>query len=80
MICVDNFFTGSKDNIKHLLDKPNFEAIRHDVVEKLMLEVDQIYHLACPASPVHYKCAITFPIMINQLSWHFYLPIIHSLH
>ena len=55
VICVDNFFTGSKENIKHLLGKPNFETIRHDVVEKLMLEVDQIYHLACPASPVHYK-------------------------
>lgn len=55
VICVDNFFTGSKDNVKHLLGKTNFEVIRHDVVEKLMLEVDQIYHLACPASPVHYK-------------------------
>ena len=57
VICVDNFFTGSKDNVKHLLGKTNFEVIRHDVVEKLMLEVDQIYHLACPASPVHYKWA-----------------------
>ena len=55
VICVDNFFTGSKDNIKHLLDKPNFELIRHDVVEPLLLEVDHVYHLACPASPVHYK-------------------------
>ena len=55
VICVDNFFTGSKENIKHLLGKPNFEILRHDVVEKLLLEVDQIYHLACPASPVHYK-------------------------
>jgi UDP-glucuronate decarboxylase len=55
VICVDNFFTGSKENVKHLLDKSNFEIIRHDVVEKLVLEVDQIYHLACPASPVHYK-------------------------
>lgn len=52
---MDNFFTGSKNNIAHLLDKPNFELIRHDVVERLLLEVDQIYHLACPASPVHYK-------------------------
>ena len=57
VICVDNFFTGSKDNVKHLLGRTNFELIRHDVVEKLVLEVDQIYHLACPASPVHYKCA-----------------------
>ena len=57
VICVDNFFTGSKENVAHLLGKTNFELIRHDVVEKLLLEVDQIYHLACPASPVHYKCA-----------------------
>ncbi|KAK9799841.1 hypothetical protein WJX73_008213 [Symbiochloris irregularis] len=55
VICVDNFFTGSKENIKHLLDRPNFETLRHDVVERLIIEVDQIYHLACPASPVHYK-------------------------
>jgi len=55
VICVDNFFTGSKDNVAHLLGKPNFELIRHDVVERLLLEVDQVYHLACPASPVHYK-------------------------
>ena len=55
VICVDNFFTGSKENVSHLLGKTNFELIRHDVVEKLLLEVDQIYHLACPASPVHYK-------------------------
>lgn len=56
VICVDNFFTGSKENVAHLLGKTNFELMRHDVVEKLLLEVDQIYHLACPASPVHYKC------------------------
>lgn len=55
VICLDNFFTGSKDNVAHLLDSPNFELIRHDVVEKILLEVDQVYHLACPASPVHYK-------------------------
>ncbi|KAL4441845.1 hypothetical protein ABPG77_003761 [Micractinium sp. CCAP 211/92] len=55
VICLDNFFTGSKDNIAHLLDKENFELIRHDVVEPILLEVDQIFHLACPASPVHYK-------------------------
>jgi UDP-glucuronate decarboxylase len=55
VICVDNFFTGSKDNIAHLLPRSNFELIRHDVVEKILLEVDQVYHLACPASPVHYK-------------------------
>lgn len=55
VICLDNFFTGSKENVKHLLGKSNFETIRHDVVESILLEVDQIYHLACPASPIHYK-------------------------
>ncbi|KAL3139472.1 UDP-glucuronic acid decarboxylase 2 [Trebouxia sp. C0009 RCD-2024] len=55
VICLDNFFTGSKENVKHLLGKSNFEIIRHDVVESILLEVDQIYHLACPASPIHYK-------------------------
>lgn len=55
VICADNFFTGSKENVAHLLLRPNFELIRHDVVEPILLEIDQIYHLACPASPVHYK-------------------------
>ncbi|KAJ3691813.1 hypothetical protein LUZ61_020977 [Rhynchospora tenuis] len=55
VIVVDNFFTGRKDNLLHHLGNPNFELIRHDVVEPILLEVDQIYHLACPASPVHYK-------------------------
>ncbi|KAL5661942.1 hypothetical protein ACJX0J_029067, partial [Zea mays] len=55
VIVVDNFFTGRKDNVLHHLNDPNFEMIRHDVVEPILLEVDQIYHLACPASPVHYK-------------------------
>jgi len=55
VICLDNFFTGTKENIKHLIGKPNFEVIRHDVVLPILLEVDQIYHLACPASPIHYK-------------------------
>lgn len=55
VICLDNFFTGSKENVKHLLNKTNFETIRHDVVEPILLEVDQIFHLACPASPIHYK-------------------------
>jgi UDP-glucuronate decarboxylase len=55
VICLDNFFTGSKENIAHLIGKPNFELIRHDVIEPIFLEVDQIFHLACPASPVHYK-------------------------
>lgn len=55
VIVVDNFFTGKKENVMHHFGSPNFELIRHDVVEPLLLEVDQIYHLACPASPVHYK-------------------------
>jgi UDP-glucuronate decarboxylase len=55
VICLDNFFTGSKQNIVHLLDNTNFELIRHDVVDPFKAEVDQIYNLACPASPVHYQ-------------------------
>ncbi|KAL6626263.1 hypothetical protein ACP70R_029989 [Stipagrostis hirtigluma subsp. patula] len=55
VIVVDNFFTGRKGNVVHHLGNPRFEVIRHDVVEPILLEVDQIYHLACPASPVHYK-------------------------
>ncbi|EOA27138.1 hypothetical protein CARUB_v10023238mg [Capsella rubella] len=55
VIVVDNFFTGNKENVMHHFSNPNFELIRHDVVEPILLEVDQIYHLACPASPVHYK-------------------------
>jgi len=55
VICVDNFFTGTKDNIKHLLGKPYFEIIRHDICFSLYVEVDEIYNLACPASPIHYQ-------------------------
>lgn len=55
VICVDNLFTGSKENIRHLLNHPNFEFIRHDVTEPLYVETDQIYNLACPASPPHYQ-------------------------
>ena len=55
VICLDNFFTGHKRNILHWLDNPYFELIRHDITEPIRLEVDQIYHLACPASPVHYQ-------------------------
>lgn len=55
VICIDNFFTGKKRNIRHLLSHPDFEIIRHDVLEPILLEVDRIYHLACPASPVHYQ-------------------------
>lgn len=55
VIVIDNFFTGRKENLMHHFANPRFELIRHDVVEPILLEVDQIYHLACPASPVHYK-------------------------
>jgi len=55
VICLDNFFTGSKKNIAHLLSNPNFEVVRHDIVDPILLEVDQIYNFACPASPVHYQ-------------------------
>jgi UDP-glucuronate decarboxylase len=55
VICVDNFFTGAKQNIKHLLPNPAFEVIRHDICLPLFVEVDEIYNLACPASPVHYQ-------------------------
>ena len=55
VICLDNFFTGSKKNIYHLLNKPNFELIRHDVTFPIYLEVDEIYNLACPASPIYYQ-------------------------
>lgn len=55
VICLDNLFTGRKDNIRHLLGHPNFEFIRHDITEPIYVEVDQIYNLACPASPIHYQ-------------------------
>ena len=55
VICLDNYFTGRKDNIRHWISHPNFELIRHDVTEPIRLEVDRIWHLACPASPVHYQ-------------------------
>jgi len=55
VLCVDNFFTGTKDNVVHLLDNPHFELMRHDVTFPLYLEVDEIYNLACPASPIHYQ-------------------------
>ena len=55
VICLDNFFTGRRENVFHLLDNPRFELVRHDVIEPVLLEVDQIYNLACPASPIHYQ-------------------------
>ncbi|HJQ32260.1 MAG TPA: UDP-glucuronic acid decarboxylase family protein [Pyrinomonadaceae bacterium] len=55
VICLDNFFTGRRENVYHLMDSKRFEMLRHDIIEPVLLEVDQIYNLACPASPVHYQ-------------------------
>lgn len=67
VICLDNFFTGEKRNIYHLLDNPRFELMRHDVTVPLYLEVDEIYNLACPASPVHYQFD---PVQTTKTSVH----------
>lgn len=67
VLCVDNFFTGSKENILHLLANPRFELMRHDVTFPLYVEVDQIYNLACPASPVHYQFD---PVQTTKTSVH----------
>jgi UDP-glucuronate decarboxylase len=67
VICIDNFYTGSKDNIRHLLFEPNFELLRHDVTFPLYIEVDEIYNLACPASPVHYQ---NDPVQTTKTSVH----------
>ena len=67
VLCVDNFFTGSKKNIEHLLDNRNFELMRHDVTFPLYVEVDQIYNLACPASPIHYQYD---PVQTTKTSVH----------
>ncbi|HEX3598479.1 MAG TPA: UDP-glucuronic acid decarboxylase family protein [Polyangiaceae bacterium] len=55
VVCMDNLFTGSRENVDHLLDEHNFEFVRHDVCDRTNIEVDEIYHLACPASPIHYQ-------------------------
>src|SRR5438309_1957918 len=55
VVCLDNFFTSQKTNVAHLLDRPNFDLIRHDITQPIVLEVDQIYNLACPAAPGHYQ-------------------------
>jgi UDP-glucuronate decarboxylase len=67
VICLDNYFTGSKANLLHLRDHPRLEMIRHDVVNPIMLEVDQVFHLACPASPVHYQYNPVKTIKTNVL-------------
>jgi len=67
VLCVDNFYTGTKDNIEHLLNNPRFELIRHDVTFPLYVEVDEIYNLACPASPIHYQFN---PVQTTKTSVH----------
>lgn len=67
VLCADNFFTGTKDNIAHLLNNPHFELIRHDVTFPLYVEVDEIYNLACPASPIHYQ---RNPVQTTKTSVH----------
>lgn len=67
VVCLDNFFTGTRDNILHLLDHPHFEMLRHDVTFPLYIEVDEIYNLACPASPIHYQLD---PVQTTKTSVH----------
>jgi UDP-glucuronate decarboxylase len=67
VLCVDNFFTGNKDNVSHLINHPKFELMRHDVTFPLYVEVDQIYNLACPASPIHYQYD---PVQTTKTSVH----------
>ena len=67
ILCVDNFFTGSKKNIAHLIGNPNFELMRHDVTYPMSVEVDQIFNLACPASPIHYQLD---PVQTTKTSVH----------
>ena len=67
VLCVDNYFTGARDNIVHLLGNPRFEAMRHDITFPLFVEVDEIYNLACPASPVHYQFD---PVQTTKTSVH----------
>jgi len=67
VLCVDNFFTGAKDNIVHLMGNPHFEVLRHDVTFPLYVEVDEIYNLACPASPIHYQFD---PVQTTKTSVH----------
>ena len=67
VLCVDNFFTGTKDNVTHLLGKPHFELMRHDITFPLYIEVDEIYNLACPAAPIHYQYD---PVQTTKTSVH----------
>src|SRR5438128_632056 len=67
VLCVDNFYTGTKGNIAHLLTDPHFEVLRHDVTFPLYVEVDEIYNLACPSSPIHYQFD---PVQTTKTSVH----------
>jgi UDP-glucuronate decarboxylase len=67
VLCVDNYYTGTRDNIAHLFPRPNFEVLRHDVTFPLYVEVDEIYNLACPASPIHYQST---PVQTTKTSVH----------
>ena len=67
VLCVDNFYTGRKENVKNLIGNPRFELMRHDVCFPLYIEVDQIYNLACPASPIHYQYD---PVQTTKTSVH----------
>ncbi len=67
VLCLDNFFTGTKQNVSHLLDNPNFELMRHDITFPLYVEVDEIYNMACPASPIHYQYD---PVQTTKTSVH----------
>ena len=67
VLCVDNFFTGTKDNIAHLLPNSHFELVRHDITFPLFVEVDEIYNLACPAAPIHYQYD---PVQTTKTSVH----------
>jgi len=67
VLCVDNFFSGNKENVRHLLANPYFELIRHDIIHPLFVEVDEIYHLACPASPIHYQFNAIKTVKTNVL-------------
>ena len=58
VIVMDNFFTGAQRNLEHLKGNPKFEIIRHDIVTPFLVEIDEVYHLACPASPIHYKLSL----------------------
>ena len=67
ILCVDNFYTGTKENIVHLMGNPNFELLRHDITFPLYVEVDEIYNLACPASPIHYQ---NDPVQTTKVNVH----------